>query len=74
VSRWTTPQAAAKEEATLRKEKLKSRLTLIGVIQLMIATTMASFVFYAFPRLKNPHRHQHQHGGSTDTVPPERKP
>jgi len=80
VSRLKSPQAAAKEAeraakeaAKLRKEKLKSRLMLIGVILLMIATFTAYLVFYAIPRLKNPHRH-HQHGGSTNTVPPEGKP
>lgn len=76
MSGWKSPQAAAKEAAKLRKEKLKSRLMLIGVILLMLASTTAYVVFYAVPRMKNPHRHQHQHqqGGGTNTVPPERKP
>ena len=77
MSRWKSPQAAAKEAEKLRKEKRKDRLMLIGVILLMLASTTAYFVFYAIPRLKNPPRHQHhqhQHGSSTNTVPPERKP
>lgn len=60
MSRWKSPQAAAKEATKLRKEKLKNRLILIGVILLMLASTTVYVVFYAIPRLRNPHRHQHQ--------------
>ena len=66
MSRWKSPQAASKqaehaaEEAEkLRKENRKNRLMLIGVILLMLITWAAYFVFYAYPRLTEPHR-QHQ--------------
>lgn len=65
MSRWLSPERAArraeraaKEAAKLRKEKRRSTLLLIAVILLMIASTTAFWVFYAIPRIKNAQRHQ----------------
>ena len=73
MSRWKSPQAAAKRAAQeaekaeqLRKEKRKSRLMLIGVILLMAVTTTAYFVFYAIPLMKNAQRHRH-HNSPTNS-------
>ena len=76
MSRWKSPQAAAKDAEKLRQQKRKDRLKLIGVILLMPASTTAYVVFYAIPRLTKPH--QHRHGSSTyrntNSALPERKP
>lgn len=75
MSRWKSPQLAAKETEKVRREKLKDRLKLIGIILLMLASTTAYVVFYAIPRLTKVHRHNHQRsGGSTNVAPPKMKP
>ena len=76
MSRWKSPQAAAKqaeraaEEAEkFLKEKHKNRLMLIGVILPMLITWAAFFVFYAYPRLTKPHR-QHQRAQTNSPAAP----
>lgn len=70
MSRWKSPQAAAKraeraakEAEKLRSENLKSRLLLIGTIVLMVLS-LAIYLTWAFNRINEHrgHRHHHRHG------------
>ena len=70
MSRWKSPQAAAKEAARAakeaekhRKEDRKSKLLLGGIIALMILV-LATYLVWAFNRINEHrgHRHHHRHG------------
>lgn len=84
MSRWKSPQAAAKqaeraakEAEKLRKEKLKSRLLLVGVILLMIAGVVADYLWIRAMARQRHKQHQHsQLGRNTNDVtrPMQQKP
>lgn len=82
MSRWKSPQAAAKNAEKHRKEKRKNRRMLIGVIALVLTTWTAYFIWvftvYLPNRQRHHQQHQHRHGSSTNSntnaALPDRKP
>ena len=76
MSRWKSPQAAAKraeraakEVEKLRKDNRKSRLLLVGTIVLMVLS-LASYLIWAFNRINEHrgHRHPHRHLNESDSL------
>ena len=84
MSRWKSPQAAAKhaeraakEAEKIRQEKRKSRLLLAGVILLMIAAVVADYVWIRAMARQRHKQHLHsQQGRNTNDVtqPMQQKP
>ena len=77
MSRWKSPQAAAKqaeraakEAEKLRRENRKSKLLLIGTIVLMVLS-LATYLIWAFNRINEHRGHRHHHRHGTDSHSPQ---
>lgn len=59
MSRFKSPLRAARKADQQRREKRRSWLLLLGIILLMVASTLG-YLLYVLPRLRESREHSHK--------------